>query len=228
MSIRRIAFALCTTLPVVAACSDLHSTSPGDTSRANATVQLANATDAPLDFRQDNSVVDGGGNLAFSAISSCTKVSASSPRLTVTNAGKSGNLAGFDPSFDAGNSYTLVAFPGGGSATSFAMLLNAFRPGTGGAGFRILNATSDPTALDTYVTNSGAALTTRTTSNTSAGTASAFVTVAAGTRQIRVTTAGTHTVVFDAGSVRLNSGTNYTIVVAPGTGSLRAFIVAAC
>jgi len=233
MSIRRIApVAALSVVIAVTACSDPKSTSPADRSNANATVRLANATDSRLDFRQGNAVVDGGGNLAFSAMSSCTSVSAAGPQLTVTSAGKSGNLAGFDPSFDAGNSYTVVAFPGGGSATSFAMLLNAFRPAGGSAGFRILNATSDPAAIDAYVTNPGTALTaltTRTTANTSAGTASAFVNVTAGTRQIRITTTGTHTVVLDAGSSnRLNAGTNYTIVVAPGQAGLRSFLVAAC
>ena len=229
MSIRCIAsLAACATVTAFAACSDPHPTTPSDSSSANATVRLANATDAPLDLRQGNSVVDGGGNLAFAAVSSCTRVSAASPQLTVTNAGRSSNLAGFDPSFDAGNSYTLVAFPGGGSATSFAMLLNAYRPAGGAAGFRILDATGNQ-AFDTYVTTPGAALLTRTTSNTAAGTASAFVSVAAGTRQIRVTTAGSQHVVLDAGSNRLNAGTNYTIVVAPGPQSaLRAFLVTAC
>lgn len=232
MSIRSIAsLAACasvTALTAIAACSDSHPTSPADSSNANAMVRLANATDAPLDLRQGNAVVDGGGNLAFAAISSCTRVSAASPQLTVTNAGKSSNLAGFDPSFDAGASYTLVAFPGGGSATSFAMLLNAFHPAGGAAGFRILDATGNE-AFDTYVTTPGAALLTRTTSNTAAGTASAFVNVAAGTRQIRVTTAGSQHVVLDAGSNRLNAGTSYTIVVAPGPQSaLRAFLVTAC
>jgi hypothetical protein len=228
MSIRCIAsLAACATVTALAACSDSHPTSPADSSNANATVRLANATDAPLDLRQGNSVVDGGSNLAFAAISSCTKVSAASPQLTVTNAGKSSNLAGFDPSFDAGNSYTLVAFPGGGSATSFAMLLNAFRPAGGTAGFRILNATGNA-AFDTYVTTPGAALLARTTSNTAAGTASGFVNVAAGTRQIRVTTAGSQHVVLDAGSNRFNAGTNYTIVVAPGQSALRGFMVTAC
>jgi hypothetical protein len=232
MSIRSIvSLAVCATLPVVAACSDSHSTSPADTASANATVRLANATDVALDLRQGNSVVDGGGNIRFGATSSCTQVSADSPQLTVTNAGKSGNLPGFDPSLDAGNSYTLVAFPGGGSATSFAMLLNAYRPANGAAGFRVLNATSEPTAFDAFVTNPGAALSTRTTTNTSAGTASAFVSVTAGMRQIRVTPAGSHNVVLDAGANRLNAGASYTIVVAPaasGQSALRAFLVAGC
>jgi hypothetical protein len=232
MSIRCIALlGVCATLSAVASCSDSHSTSPGDTTKVDATVRLANATDAALDFKENGSVVDGGGNLAFGAGTPCTNVNAADPQLTVTVAGGKSNLAGFDPSLDAGNSYTIVAFPGGGSATSFAFLLNAFRPPVGTAGFRVLNTTSDPTALDAFVTNPGAALATRTTSNTVAGTASAFVGVAAGMRQIRLTPAGSHTVVLDAGSSRLNAGASYTIIVAPaapGKSGLRAILASAC
>ncbi len=231
MSIRSIvSLAVCATLPV-AACSEPHATAPRESGKANATVRLANATDAALDLRQRSSVVDGGSNLSFGATSPCTAVSAAAPQLSVTNTGKTSNLAGFDPSLDAGNSYTLVAFPGGGSATSFAFLLDAFRPAGGSAGFRVLNATSGSAALDAYVTSPGAALAARTTANTAAGTASALVNVAAGTRQIRITTTGTHTVVIDAGSNRLNAGTNSTLVIAPaasGQTALRAFLVTAC
>ena len=232
MSIRSIVSpAVCATLAVLAACSDPHSTSPADSSNADATVRLVNATDAALDLRQGSSVVDGGDNLPFGTGTPCTKVSAPDPQLAVTPAGNKSNLAGFDPSFDPGRSYTIVAFPGGGSATSFAMLLNAFQPTSSTAGFRVLNATSDPAALDAFVTNPGAALSTRTTSNTAPGTASAFVGVAAGMRQIRLTPAGSHTVVLDAGANRLNAGTSYTIIVAPaapGTSALRAILVSAC
>jgi hypothetical protein len=232
MSIRCIALlAVCATLSAVASCSDSHSTSPGDTTNADATVRLVNSTDAALDLRQSNLVVDGGGNLAFGEGTPCAKVNAANPQLTVTISGSKSNLAGFDPSFDAGRSYTIVAFPGGGSATSFAILLNAFQPTSSTAGFRVLNANSNPAALDAFVTNPGAALATRTTSNTVAGTASAFVGVAAGMRQIRLTPAGSHTVVLDAGSIRLNAGTSYTIIVAPaapGQSALRAILVSAC
>jgi len=228
MSIRSI-FPL-VVLATFPACSDPRNTSPADSTTAEATVRLANATDAALDLRQGSSVVDGGSNLSFGGTTPCTKVTASAPALTVTNAGKTSNLAGFDPSLDAGRSYTLVAFPGGGSATSFAFLLDAFRPSGSAAGFRVLNANSEGT-FDSYVTTPGAALTTPTTSRTEAGTASALVAVPAGTRQIRITPVGSHTVLIDAGLNRLNAGTNNTLVIAPpasGKTALRAFLVTAC
>ena len=227
MSIRSILPAIA--LAILPSCSDPRNTAPTDTT-GKASVRLANAIDAPLDLRQDDAIVSGGAGLGFGGMSPCTTVSTAAPGLVVAKVGTTANLAGFDPSFDAGKSYTLVAFPGGGSATSFAMLLNAFTPSTGAAGFRVFNATSEPTALDAFVTTPNAPLVTPTTSKTAAGTASALVNASAGTRQIRVTSTGTHTVVLDAGSRNLAARTNYTLVVAPpasGT-ALRAFLVAGC
>ncbi len=170
-------------LVVLPACSDPHSTSPIDSTNGQATVRLVNATDAALDFWQGAAVVNGGSNLAFGGVSTCTKVSPAPPEVTVTMTGTMDNLAGSAPPLDGGKSYTLVAFPGGGGpAASFAALLNAFRPAGGAAGFRILNATSDGPAFDAFVTSVGASLASPTTSNTATGTASAFVNVSAGAR----------------------------------------------
>jgi hypothetical protein len=217
-------------LAALPACSDSHSTSPQDSTNP-ATVRLANATDAALDLRQGDSVVDGGGSLAFGKQTPCTRVSASAPDLIVAKAGTTDNLPGFSLILDPGHSYTIVAFPGGGSATSFAMLLNAFRPAGGAAGFRLLNATGGGDAMDAFVTPPGGSMNSRTTSQTEPGTASALVNVAAANRQIRVTTSGTHTVLLDAGSRSLSAGTNYTLIVAPASsesGALRGFLVAGC
>jgi len=228
MSIRSILPAVA--LAILPSCSDSsnHSTAPDPNGKA--TVRLANAIDTKLDLRQNDSVVSGGGSLGFGAMSPCTRVSAADPSLVVARMGTTENLAGFDPSFDAGKSYTLVAFPGGGTATSFAMLLNAFTPASNAAGFRVMNATSGTTALDAFVTTPNAPLISPTTSNTAAGTASALVNTGAGTRQIRITVAGSHTVLLDFGSRSLSSRTNYTLVVAPSSSgtTLRAFLVAGC
>ena len=216
-------------LAALPACSDSHPTSPQDSTNP-ATVRLANATDAALDLRQADSVVDGGGSLAFGKQTPCTRVSAATPDLIVAKAGTTQNLPGFSLILDPGHSYTIVAFPGGGSATSFAMLLNAFRPAGGSAGFRLLNAT-DGNAMDVFVTPPGASMNTPATSKTQPGTASPLVNVPAAIRQIRVTSSGTHTVLLDAGSRSLSAGTNYTLIVAPPsgeTGPVRGFLVAGC
>ncbi len=217
----------------LASCSDGHPTSPADSSNSNATVRLANATDAALDFRLGDSVVNGGSNLAFGRMSPCTRVSAPTPDLAVVKAGTTTNLPGFSFPLDGGSSYTAVAFPGDGSGTSFAMLLNAFRPQAGSAGFRLLNATSDTVVMDAFVTAPNGPLSQPTTKNTDPGTASALVNVPAVNRQIRVTSSGTHTVLLDAGTKSFSPGVNYTLVIAPpspggSSSALRAFFASGC
>jgi hypothetical protein len=201
-----------------------------DAATVNATVRLANATDAALDLRQGTSVVSGGSNLAFGASSSCTSVTAASPGLAVALAGTTTGLAGFAPTLVAGNSYTFVAFPGTG-ATSFVTLVNTFTPTTGQAGFRVFNATGGAIGLDAFVTALAAPLGTATVSNAVTGTASAFVSVPAGAQQIRLTTTALTVVLLDLGSQTLAAGTNYTLVIAPpasGSATLRAFLVPGC
>src|SRR5262249_25038149 len=147
----------------------------------NATVRLANATDVALDLRQGTGVVAGGSNLAFGGISSCTSVTAASPGLAVALTGTTANISGFAPTLIAGNSYTFIAFPSGGS-TTFATLVNTFNPAVNQAGFRVFNATGGATALDAFVlaTIPVPLAGTPTISGAASGTATAFVNVPAG------------------------------------------------
>ena len=201
-----------------------------DAATVNATVRLANATDAGLDFLQGTTVLSGGSNLTFGKTSSCSSVTAATPNLAVAATGTTTALPGFTPTLTAGNSYTVVAFPGG-TATSFATLVNTFTPAAGQAGLRVFNVSGGATGLDAFVTSLGGPLTTATISNAVNGTASAFVSVPAGADQIRLTSTGLLTVLLDLGSQTLTAGTNYTLVVAPpasGSTTLRAFLVPAC
>ena len=203
-----------------------------DAATVNATVRLANATDAALDLRQGTNVVSGGSNLGFGGISSCTSVPVASSGLAVAATGTATNLSGFAPTLVAGNSYTFVAFPGGASVTSFATLVNTFTPTSGQAGFRVFNATGGATALDAFIAAQVALFTTPTISGAASGSATAFVSVPAGTMVIRVTSTGLLTGLFpDLVSQTLNAGTNYTLIIAPpasGSTTLRAFLVAGC
>jgi hypothetical protein len=202
-----------------------------DAATVNATIRLANATDAALDLRQGTSVATGGSNLAFGGVSSCTSVTAATPGLAVALTGTTTNLAGFAPTLVAGNSYTFVAF-GSGASTTFATLVNTFTPTSGQAGFRVFNATGGATAIDAFVTPLAAVLATPTVSGAVSGTATAFVSVPAGSQQIRLTSIGLLTpLLLDLGSQTLTAGTNYTLVIAPpasGSTTLRAFLVAGC
>jgi len=202
-----------------------------DAATVNATVRLANATDVALDLRQGTGVVAGGSNLAFGGISSCTSVTAASPGLAVALTGTTANISAFQPTLIAGNSYTFIAFPSGGS-TTFATLVNTFNPAVNQAGFRVFNATGGATALDAFVlaTIPVPLAGTPTISGAASGTATAFVNVPAGSQNIVLTLTTVPTSVLTLSAQALTAGTNYTLVIAPplsGT-TLRAFLVAGC
>lgn len=201
-----------------------------DAATVNANVRLVNATDAGLDLLQGTAVASGGGNIAFGKTSSCTSVTAATPNVSIAATGTTTALPGFTPSLVAGNSYLFIAFPGTGSATTFATLVNTFTPASGQAGLRVFDATSG-TGFDAFVTASGAPLGAATISNATTATATSFVSVPAGSQQIRLTSTGLTTVLLDLGSQTLTAGTNYTLVIAPpatGSTTIRAFLVAGC
>lgn len=202
-----------------------------DAATTNANVRFANATGSALSLFQSGTALSGASNLAFGASSSCSSVNATTPALTVLAAGSTTPLTGFSPTLVAGGNYTIVAYPGAGTAVQFATLSNTYTPTTGQAGLRVINTTAGATGLDVYVTASGAALTTATVSNVAAGASSAFVSVPAGSSQVRVVTNGTTTVVLDAGALAFTAGQNATLVIAPpaaGSTTPRAFLVAGC
>lgn len=202
-----------------------------DAATTNANVRFVNATGSALSLFQSGTVLSGASNLAFGTSSACSSVNAATPALTVLQAGSTTPLTGFSPTFAAGGNYTIVAYPGAGSAVQFATLSTTYTPATGQAGLRVINTTTGATGLDVYVTASGAALTTATVSNVASGTSSSFVSVAAGSSQVRIATNGTTTVVLDAGALAFTAGQNATLVIAPpalGSTTPRAFLVSGC
>ena len=203
-----------------------------DAATVNATVRLANATDAALDLRQGTSVASGGSNLAFAGISSCTSVTAASPRTRGSADRNDRGPERLHPDARRRQQLHLRRVPRCRGTTSFATLVNTFTPTTGQAGFRVFNATGGATALDAFVATQVSLFTTPTVSGAASGAATAFVSVPAGTMVIRVTSTGLLPPLFpDLVSQTLNAGTNYTLVIAPpasGQTNLRAFLVAGC
>jgi hypothetical protein len=202
-----------------------------NTALTNAKVQLINASGSTLDFLQNGSALAGGSNLAFGSSSSCSSVDATTPLLSIVEAGSTTPLPGLSVTLTAGNSFSIVAYPSGSGAVQFTTLANAFTPAAADAGLRVFNATSGATAYDVFVTAPGAPLGTPTVSNTVSGAASAFVNVPAGSSQIRLTSAGATDVLLDLGTQTLTAGQNVTLVIAPpaaGSTTPRAFLVTGC
>jgi hypothetical protein len=197
----------------------------------NATVRLVNATGTALNLLQSGTALSGGSNIAFGASSACSSVNATTPALTVTQAGSSTALPGFAPTFTVGNSFTVVAFPNATGGVQFATLANAFTPTAGQAGLRVFNATTATTGYDMFLTAVGAILGTPTVSNVLAGAGSSFISVPVGASQIRLTSTGSTTVLLDVGSQTFTAGQTMTLVIAPpaaGTTTPRAFLIPNC
>jgi hypothetical protein len=200
-----------------------------DAATVNANVRFANATANPLSLLQSGNPLTGATNLAFGTSSSCSSVSATTPALSVIQVGSTTPLTGFAPTFTAGNTYTVIAYPNAAGVVQFANVGTTFAPTTGQSGFQVFNASG--TAYDVFVTAPGAALATATAANVAAGTSSTFTSVAAGSSQVRITAPGSTTVVLDAGAQTFTAGQRSTLVIAPpATGSTtpRFFIVAGC
>jgi hypothetical protein len=198
----------------------------------NATVRLVNASDSTLNLLQSTAPLTGSSNLAFGASSACSSVNATTPGLTVTTAASVTPLVGFAPVLTAGGSFSLIAYPINAGGVQFATLSNSYVPTAGLAGFRVFNATGGTAAYDVYVTTSGAPLGAATIANvTTGGAGSAFVSVPAATQEIRITAAGSSTVLADLSAQAFAAGQNLTLVIAPpakGTTTLRAFVAGGC
>jgi hypothetical protein len=198
----------------------------------NSNVRIANATDGALTLLQNGVALPGASNIAFGTSSTCNSVNATTPALTVTQAGSSGALSGFTPSLVAGHPFTFVAFPASGGAVQFASIEQAVSTASGQSGLRAFNGTAGASGFDVYVTAPGAPLGAATIANVAPGTAStSFVSIPGGAAQIRLTTTGSATVVLDLGTQTLTAGENTMLVIAPpaaGSTAPRAFLVAGC
>jgi hypothetical protein len=213
------------------ACDSSSSTGTAGNSN-NATVRFVNATGASLDIASNGTVSAGNSALSFGLFSSCMSVDPAGANLTVRMTGTSTALPGFTPSIQSGGNFTVIAFPGVGGTTQFATVSNAFTATSGQVGLRIFNAAASGSSFDVFVTTPGAALGTPGANNIGFGTGSSYFNVAGGVaQQIRITNAGSQTVVLDAGSMTFAPGQNATLVLAPAITSsapIRSFVVPGC
>ena len=121
-----------------------------------------------------------------------------------------------------------------GHQPALATGANTFTPSSGQGALRVFNAGAAGTSYDVYITIPGAALATASPSASAvaSGFASPFFEVSTtATQQVRITAAGSKSVVLDVGNVAFVAGQNATLVIGPpasGSTVLRAFVVAGC
>jgi hypothetical protein len=235
-----IAAALVATSPVLAACSSdnvlglgLAGGGAGTDSLSNARIRFANATSTSFDVATGGAVANGNGSLGFGAASTCISTNAATPNVAVRIAGTTNVVPGFTTAYQSGTRYTVIAYAGASGATQFATIADSYAPASGQTAFRAFNAGSASSSYDVYVTDPGAPLgaTPPIFGAVSAGSNSGFIDVSTTSpQQVRVTAAGSKTVLLDLGNVAFVAGQSVTLVLAPpltGTGP-RSFLVATC
>ena len=191
-----------------------------------AEARFVNASASTLDLATSGVVSPANAAIAPGGSTACLSVpDPTVSGLTVRQAGTTTDLPGFVTSFSSGGRYTLVAFPGATGAVQFLSVPNTSLPAAGRSELRVVNGASALGTVDVHVTTAGAALGTPNVSGVPFGTASGTFDVAAGTMQIRLTSAGSTSVVFDAGTRLLEAGRSYTLVV---SGATAAVLVADC
>ena len=229
MYYRTLATAMVAASLALAACGGDDATGPNGN---NATVRFVNATAISLDIAENGTVATGNGALSFGTTSHCLVVHPTNSNLAVRQTGTSAPIAGFTPTFQAGGNYTVIAYPGAAGATQFATISNAFTPSSGQAGLRVFNGVAAGTSYDVYAGTAGAATVTAGANNIGYGSGSNYFNVVAGApQQVRITNAGTQTLVLDVGMRTFIIGENTTLVLAPpapGSATPRGFYAVGC
>jgi hypothetical protein len=229
LQFRRLAFALLASSVALVACGDDDVTG---TDANNATVQFINATAVSLDVAQGGTVATGNGALSYGTTSLCITTDATNSNLTVRQTGTSIPLTGFTPAFQPGGNYSVIAYPGAAGTIQFGTVSNAFAPSAGQGGLRVFNAATAGSSYDVYVSAPGASSATAGANNVGYGSGSSYFNVVAGTaQQVRITNAGSQTVVLDVGNRTFTAGQNVTLVISPpitGSPAPRAFYVTGC
>jgi hypothetical protein len=202
---------------MTAACSDDDdNTGPEGESR----VRVVHASpDAPdVDVLVDDAEVLS--DVPYLAASGYLEVAPGARNLKVNAAGTTTTVIDADVTLTDGTDYTVIA---SGPVAQIAPLVleddNA-APAAGNVKVRAVHGAPSAPAVDIYITAPGADLQAETPALTGVefGDASGYIEAPAGDYQVRVTPAGTKTVVIDSGTLTLQSGQVRTAIAVDATG----------
>jgi hypothetical protein len=175
----------------------------------NDAAQASEVTDMP--YKGASDYFDVSVNEATWEVRTATSPSASIGEVT------------FDPS--RGKKYTLIAVPDAGSLTEVVLITDPFNKGltSDKARLRAFNAAFNAANLDVYLTAPGADIATATPTFAAVGYKNAMpasgedsIEVSGDTYQLRLTAAGSKTVVFDA-QVALEENADWLLVPVPAS-----------
>jgi hypothetical protein len=188
-------------------------------------------------FRDNQAQAAGATNVAYKGASVYSDVSANTHQMDVRTASAPVLTVG-SVTFDAhrGNKYTFIAVPDAGSVTTAVMIDDPFEKGltTDNARLRAFNAAFNTPNVDVYLTAPGVSLTSVTPVLPAAaykqavpGSGTNSTEVEGGAYSLRLTIAGTKTVVFTS-PVTLDKNADWLIVPVPASvtpGDMKVLIV---
>lgn len=216
-AIRRLAL-LGAALLTIGACDDDDDDPTGPGATAQLRVMHASPNAPNVDVLVDNETVLT--NVAYRAVSPFDDVAAGSRRIRVRATGTTTAVIDENVDFVAGNSYTVLAAGLLTTIEPVVALDNLEAPPSGQMKLRVIHAAPTAGSVDVYVTAPGTSLvqSTPVLSNVAFRAISAYLTVDPGTYQIRVTAAGTTSLVIDT-PLTVAAGQIRTIVATEAVGS---------
>jgi hypothetical protein len=204
-----------------AGCSDDDDSGTGPTTEAGVRVVHASPDAPSVDVLVDDAQVLTA--VPYLGSSSYLDVPSGTRNVKVNATGTSTTVIDTDLQLAVGTDYTVIA---GGLVSSIEPLVltdDRTAPPAGNVKVRAVHGAPSAPAVDVYVTEPGADIATATPVLTSVpfGAASDYLSVPAGDYQVRVTPAGSKTVVIDSGSLTLAAGQVRTALAvdSPGGGA---------
>jgi hypothetical protein len=214
----RSAFAVATiALAALAACDTGTLTLGLGGSTNDAVLRIINTTNGAVDLTTNGHANGGSGHVVARTISSCIRIDPATTTIGMRESGATIDIPDFTPTLAAGGKYTVVAFTSDDTTTHTLTLSDTFAPTSGFAALRVVHVAPTLGSLDVYVTPPGAPLDIPSTASVGFGGNTGYFDTKPGSSQVRFTLATTPTLVFDAGTVTLQTGQRSNLVLAqPG------------
>lgn len=203
---------------LTAACSDDDDNNIGPASEARVRVVHASPDAPAVDVLVDGAEVLS--DVPYLAASGYLAVPAGSRNLMVNAAGSSTTVIDADVDLADGADYTVIASGVLGSIAPIVLEDDNSAPAAGNVRIRAIHGAPGAPAVDIYVTAPGADLAGETPALTGVefGDVADYLEAPAGTYQVRITPAGSQTVVIDSGALTLGSGQVRTAIAVDAEG----------
>ena len=212
MSFRRVLAVALLTCAALAACESRPTVAFAGGN--GAAVRLVNASSSHLDLLLNGVAPSGNRALAFGTSSTCTVVDVTSDSVAVRITDSTTTIP-FTPTFAVGGRYLLIAYPNANGVIQLSTVTQDSNLVSLRSELAVFEGVPSTVTgnYDVYITAPAGALVTPTFRNLSFGFGTPFFDVAPRVTQVRLTNAGTQSVVIDAGTFALAANTVYLLAV---------------